>query len=62
MSRLLLLLLLVELLPLDLLSHAPGLLDGLHHGVLVPEQRCRVQAGEDVWREEDRKGKKNNLD
>lgn len=45
----LLLLLLVELLPLDLLPHAPGLLDGLHHCVLVPEQCCGVQAGEDVW-------------
>lgn len=48
-SRLLLLLLLVELLSLDLLPHAPGLLDGLHHCVLVPEQRCGVEAGQDVW-------------
>lgn len=41
----LLLLLLVELLPLDLLPHAPGLLDGLHHRILVPKQRCGVEAG-----------------
>lgn len=48
-SRLLLLLLVVELLPLDLLPHAPRLLDGLHHRVLVPKQRCGVEAGQDVW-------------
>lgn len=47
MSRLLLLLL-VELLPLDLLPHVPGLLDGLHHRILVPKQRCGVEAGQDV--------------
>ncbi len=44
-----LLLLMVELLPLDLLPHAPGLLDGLHHRVLVPKQRRGVEAGQDVW-------------
>lgn len=45
----LLLLLVVELLPLDLLPHAPRLLDGLHYRVLVPKQRCGVEAGQDVW-------------
>lgn len=32
------LLVMLQLLPLDLLPHLPGLLDGLHHRVLVPEQ------------------------
>jgi len=39
---------LLVVLPLDLLSHLPGLLDGLHHSILVPEQRGGVQTGEDV--------------
>lgn len=43
-----LLLLLVELLPLDLLPHAPGLLDGLHHCILVGKQRRGVEAGQNV--------------
>lgn len=45
----LLLLLLVELLPLDLLPHAPGLLDCLHHRILVPKECRGVEAGQDVW-------------
>lgn len=44
-----LLLLLVELLPLDLFPHAPSLLDGLQHCVLVPKQCRGVEAGQDVW-------------
>lgn len=43
------LLVVLQLLSLDLFSHLPGLLDGLHHRILVPEQRCGVQAGQDVW-------------
>ena len=43
------LLVMVKLLSLDLLPHLPGLLDGLHHSVLVPEQCCGVQTGQNVW-------------
>lgn len=32
------LLVMLQLFPLDLLPHFPGLLNGLHHCVLVPEQ------------------------
>lgn len=38
----------LQLFPLDLLSHFASLLDGLHHRVLVPEQCRGVQAGQDV--------------
>lgn len=38
----------LQLFPLDLLSHFASFLDGLHHRVLVPEQRGRVQAGQNV--------------
>ena len=37
------------LLLLDLLPHAPSFLDGLHHRILIPEQRSGVEAGQDVW-------------
>lgn len=36
------LLVMLQLFPLDLLPHFPSLLDGLHHCVLVPEQRGRI--------------------
>lgn len=50
MPRVLRVQLVVELLPLDLLPHAPGLLDGLQHGILVPKERRGVEAGQDVFR------------
>ena len=40
--------LLLQLLPLHPLPHLPRLLDGFHHCILVPKQRCRVQTGQDV--------------
>ena len=43
------LLVVLQLLPLDLLPHFPGLLNGLHHSVLVPKQCCGVQTGQNVW-------------
>ncbi|TNN86645.1 hypothetical protein EYF80_003113 [Liparis tanakae] len=36
------LLVMLQLFPLDLLPHFPSLLDGLHHCVLVPEQRVKL--------------------
>lgn len=42
------LLVMLQLFTLDLLPHFPGLLDGLHHGVLVSEQCRRVQVRQDI--------------
>lgn len=39
---------LLLLLPLDLFSHLPSLLDGFHHGVLIPKQGGRVETGQDI--------------
>lgn len=36
---------LLLLLPLDLFSHLPSLLNGFHHCVLVPKQGRRVETG-----------------
>lgn len=42
------LLVMLQLLTLDLLPHFPGLLDGLHHSILVSEQCRGVQIRQDI--------------
>lgn len=40
--------LLLLLLPLDLLSHLPSLLNGFHHCVLISKQGRGVETGQDI--------------
>ena len=40
--------LLLLLLPLDLFSHLPSLLNSFHHCILIPKQGRRVETGQDI--------------